>query len=220
MANKPKLRRRPDSFTESQSNYRKLAGVLQVARWAGHIISVDGQPAVIAALTIVPNVNMGLLKGTPNLLLSITYIDEAFISEIGRSLLLNDLGLLSSPASRDGVVSEAFVVDDGASAGFLSWTTRRPGQVLLTIILPLVALGAIATALLSMTMLRRLRRASEELARRESQARYEAKHDALVRLAEPCPHGREDRKVSAGSCRGASTSRRCLCRYRSLQGYQ
>jgi len=50
-----KLRRRPDSFTESQSNYRKLAGVLQVARWAGHIISVDGQPAVIAALTIVPN---------------------------------------------------------------------------------------------------------------------------------------------------------------------
>ena len=95
---------------------------------------------------------------------------------------MNDLGLLSSPARRDGVVSEAFVVDDGASAGFLSWTTRRPGQVLLTIILPLVALGAIATALLSMTMLRRLRRASEELARRESQARYEAKHDALSGL--------------------------------------
>ena len=134
-----------------------LAGVLQVARWAGHIISVDGQPAVIAALTIVPNVNMSLLKGTPNLLLSITYIDEAFISEIGRSLLLNDLALLSSPARRDGVVSEAFVVDDGVSAGYLSWTTRRPGQVLLTIILPLVALGAIATGLLSMTMLRRLR---------------------------------------------------------------
>lgn len=177
-----KLSKRPDSFTESQSNYRKLAGVLEVARWAGHIISVDGQPAVVAALTIVPNVNMSLLKGTPNLLLSITNIDEAFISEIGRSLLLNDLALLSSPSRREGVVSEAFIVDDGVSAGFLSWTTRRPGQVLLTIILPLVALGAIATALLSMTMLRRLRRASEELARRESQARYEAEHDALSGL--------------------------------------
>ena len=177
-----KLSKRPDSFTESQSNYRKLAGVLEVARWAGHIISVDGQPAVVAALTIVPNVNMSLLKGTPNLLLSITNIDEAFISEIGRSLLLSDLALLASPARREGVVSEAFVVDDGVSAGFLSWTTRRPGQVLLTIILPLVGLGAIATALLSMTMLRRLRRASEELARRESQARYEAQHDALSGL--------------------------------------
>jgi diguanylate cyclase (GGDEF)-like protein len=177
-----KLSKRPDSFTESQSNYRKLAGVLEVARWAGHIISVDGQPAVVAALTIVPNVNMSLLKGTPNLLLSITNIDEAFISEIGRSLLLSDLALLASPARREGVVSEPFVVDDGVSAGFLSWTTRRPGQVLLTIILPLVGLGAIATALLSMTMLRRLRRASEELARRESQARYEAQHDALSGL--------------------------------------
>ena len=67
-----KLSTRPELFTELQSNYRKLAGVLEVARWAGHIISVDGQPAVIAALTIVPNVNMSLLKGTPNLLLSIT----------------------------------------------------------------------------------------------------------------------------------------------------
>ena len=179
---KTKLSKRPDSFTESQSNYRKLAGVLEVARWAGHIISVDGRPAVVAALTIVPNVNMSLLKGRPNLLLSITHIDEAFISEIGRSLLLNDLALRSAPARRDSVVSEAFVVDDGAGAGFLSWTTRRPGQVLLTIILPLVALGVIATAFLSMTMLRRLRRASEELARRESQARYEAKHDALSGL--------------------------------------
>jgi diguanylate cyclase (GGDEF)-like protein len=177
-----KLKRRPDSFNELQGHYRKLAGVLEVARWAGHIISVDGRPAVIAALTIVPNVDMSLLKGTPNLLVSITYIDQAFVSDIGRSLLLNDLALISSPALRDGVVSEAFVVDDGATAGYLSWTTRRPGHVLLTIILPLVALGAIATGVLSMTMLRRLRRTSEELARRESQARYEAKHDALSGL--------------------------------------
>ena len=177
-----KLSRRPDSFSELQSNYRKLAGAVKVARWAGHIISVDGRPAVIAALTIVPNVNMSLLKGTPNLLLSITYIDQAFIFEIGRSLLLNDLALLSSPARRDGVVSEAFVDDTGVTAGYLSWTTRRPGQVLLTIILPLVALGTIGTGVLSITMLRRLRRTSEELARRESQASYEAKHDALSGL--------------------------------------
>ena len=177
-----KLSRRPNSFSELQSNYRKLAGAVQVARWAGHIISVAGQPAIIAALTIVPNVNMSLLKGTPNLLVSITYIDQPFITEIGRSLLLSDLALLSSPAQRYGVVSEPFVVDDGTTVGYLSWTTRRPGQVLLTIILPLVALGTIATGILSMTMLRRLRRTSEELAKRESQARYEAKHDALSGL--------------------------------------
>jgi len=176
------LRTRPDTFSESQSNYRILAGALRPARWAGHIVSVDGRPAVVAALTIVPNVEMSLLKGTPNLLLSIKYIDEAFTSEIGRSLLLNDLSMTPEIAQRDGVVSEAFVGDDGVPAGFLSWTTRRPGQVLLTIILPLVAFGIFGTGVLANTMFKRLKSASEELARRESQARHEAKHDALSGL--------------------------------------
>ena len=54
--------------------------------------------------------------------------------------------------------------------------------MLLTIILPLVAFGVIATGGLSSTILRRLRRASEELAQREAQARHEAKHDALSGL--------------------------------------
>jgi diguanylate cyclase (GGDEF)-like protein len=176
------LRTRPDTFSESQSNYRILAGALRPARWAGHIVSVDGRPAVVAALTIVPNVDMSLLKGTPNLLLSIKYIDEAFTSEIGRSLLLNDLSMTPEIAQGDGVVSEAFVGDDGVPAGFLSWTTKRPGQVLLTVILPLVAFGIFGTGVLANTMFKRLKSASEELARRESQARHEAKHDALSGL--------------------------------------
>ena len=79
-------------------------------------------------------------------------------------------------------MSEAFVGDDGIPAGYLTWTTRRPGQVLLTIILPLVAFGVFAAGVLANTMLRRLRRASEELAQREAEARHEAKHDALSGL--------------------------------------
>jgi diguanylate cyclase (GGDEF)-like protein len=176
------LKTRPDSFSASQSSYRLLAGVLGVARWAGHIMSVDGRPAVVAALTIVPNVEMDLLKGTPNLLVSIRYIDEEFVSEIGRSLLLPDLALRPQPAKNAAVVSEAFVTDDGVRAGFLSWTTRQPGHVLLSIILPLVALGVLATGLLTMTMFGRLKRTSNALAQRESDARYEAKHDPLSGL--------------------------------------
>ncbi|MGZ9262990.1 MAG: diguanylate cyclase domain-containing protein, partial [Candidatus Binatia bacterium] len=173
---------RPDTFSESQSNYRILAGAVKTARWAGHILSVDGRPAVVAALTIVPNVDMDILKGTPNLLISITYIDEAFIAEIGRSLLLTDLALTPEAVRAEGFVSEALVADDGIPEGHLSWKTRRPGHVLLTIILPLVALGILATGFFSRTMLGRLRRTSEDLARSESQARHESKHDALSGL--------------------------------------
>jgi len=178
----PQLKTRPDSFSESQSSYRLLAGVLGVARWAGHIMTVNGRPAVVAALTIVPNVQMDLLKGTPNLLVSIRYIDKDFISEIGRTLLLPDLALKKQPVEGGAVFSEPFITDDGVQAGYLSWTTRQPGHVLLTIILPLVAFGVLATGLLSKIMFGRLRRASTALAQREFDARYEAKHDPLSGL--------------------------------------
>ena len=218
----PQLKTRPDSFSESQSSYRLLAGVLGVARWAGHIMTVNGRPAVVAALTIVPNVQMDLLKGTPNLLVSIRYIDKDFISEIGRTLLLPDLALKKQPVEGGAVVSEPFITDDGVQAGYLSWTTRQPGQVLLTIILPLVAFGVLATGLLSKIMFGRLRRASTALAQREFDARYEAKHDRAVRPAEPRPHGREDRQVPQQLHRAAQwpTRARGLYRHRPLQGHQ
>ena len=176
------LRARPDTFSQSQSNYRVLAGGGQAARWAGHIVTVGGRPALVAAMTIVPNIDISLLKGTPNLLVDIKYIDDTFISEIGRSLLLSDFSLTPKPAQNGAIVSQAFVGDDGIPIGYLNWTTRQPGQVLLTIVLPLVAFGVLATGLLSNTILRRLRRASNELAQREAQARHEAKHDALSGL--------------------------------------
>jgi diguanylate cyclase (GGDEF)-like protein len=178
----PLLKTRPDSFSQSQNSYRLLAGVLGVARWAGHIMTVNGRPAVVAALTIVPNVDMDLLKGTPNLLISIRYIDKDFVSEIGRTLLLPDLALKKQPVEGAAMVSEPFVTDDGIKAGYLTWKTRQPGQVLLTIILPLVVCGVLLTGLLSKIMFGRLRRASMALAQREFEARHQAMHDALSGL--------------------------------------
>ena len=169
-----KLRPRPDIVGESMNLYHVLVPA-RSARWAGHIVSFDSRPAVVAGMTMVPNIDPTLLKGTPNLLLSITFIDKDFMTAIGRTLLLPDLALTAQPSQADGVVSEAFVGDGGLPAGFLTWTTKRPGHILLIIILPLVALGILATGLLSRTMFRRLGRASDSL-------RYEAKHDALSGL--------------------------------------
>ncbi|HZJ11829.1 MAG TPA: GGDEF domain-containing protein, partial [Methyloceanibacter sp.] len=105
-----------------------------------------------------------------------------FVSQIGRTLLLPDLSLKPQPVEAAAVVSEPFFSDDGVLAGYLNWTTRRPGQVLLTIILPLVAFGVLLTGLLSQIMTGRLKRASAALAQREFEARHEAKHDALSGL--------------------------------------
>ena len=84
---------------------------------------------MVAAITIVPNVDATLLKGTPKLLISVVRIDDQFIKKIAQSLLLPDLELTPRPVTTGGVVSEPFVSDDGVHAGYLSWTTRRAIEV-------------------------------------------------------------------------------------------
>ncbi|MBN8913757.1 MAG: hypothetical protein J0H65_17210 [Rhizobiales bacterium] len=160
------MRQRSDEFGRAQTSYKILSRAVKSARWAGHIVSVDGRPAVVGVITIIPNVDLNLLESPAKLLVSVSYINEEFISKIARTLLLPDLSLSSAPARSTTVLSEPFIGDEGKQAGYLSWTNRRPGQILLTIILPLVACGVLATGILSNHMFRRLKRASDELTQR------------------------------------------------------
>lgn len=176
------LRARPDDFAASQENYNTLKGVLESARWKGNILLIGGKPAIVTAITIVPNVDTTLLKGTPYLLISVVQVDDTLVSEVGRSLLLPDLKMSLAISKVDGIVSKPFVADDGQFAGYLTWTTKRPGHVLLTVILPLVIVGVLGAGILSSVMLRRLATASAELAEREAAATFRAKHDALSGL--------------------------------------
>lgn len=175
------LRRRDQAFAESQGNYSALLAA-SFGRWAGHIMSVDGEPAVVAAISSVPNLYPELLEGEPHLLLSIVRIDEGFMAQVGSSLLIDDLSISSEPSPSRQALSEAFVADDGAPVGYLTWTPRRPGQALLMFILPMVVLGVIGAGLLTWVMIRRLKRASSELANRERESRHQALHDALSGL--------------------------------------
>ena len=56
------LRRRDRAFVESQGNYSALLGA-SFGRWAGHIMTVDGEPAVVTTISIVPNLDANLLRG-------------------------------------------------------------------------------------------------------------------------------------------------------------
>ena len=175
------LRPRDRAFAESQSNYDALLGA-SFGKWAGHIMSVDGEPAVVAALSIVPNLDPELLDGEPHLLLSVVRIDEGFMTQVGSSLLISDLSLSAAPPASGSVLSEEFVADDGAPVGYLTWTPKQPGQTLLMFILPMVGLGVIGAGALTWLMFGRLRRASTELADQEAESRHAALHDALSGL--------------------------------------
>ncbi len=175
------LAERPDVFGIDQK-YDKLGGAFHNSRWAGHIMAVDGRLAVVTAMTIVPNVDMNLLKPVHALLISIVFIDADFVSNISRSQLLSGLTLTSEPSKLVGVENLPLQADDGSYTGYLSWYPSKPGRVLLTMVLPLVTIGVIAVALLANGMLRRLHKTSLDLAQSERDARHAATHDMLSGL--------------------------------------
>jgi diguanylate cyclase (GGDEF)-like protein len=176
------LRKRPDLFDRGNQGYKFLAGALTKASWSGHIIMVGGKPAVASAITILPNQDLSLMPETPKLLVSVRYIDDAFFGEIGRSLLLPELVLTNKKARAPGMVSEPFQTDDYKLSGVLQWQTKQPGRPILNLILPLTALGLLAAAAHFAVMFRRLQAASKDLADREANAQFAARHDDLSGL--------------------------------------
>lgn len=173
---------RTAAFSAKQDRYKFLKGALQAAKWGAKITLIDNKPAIIASITIVPNVDLSLLRGKPYLLVTVNHIDAEFIDAVGGSLLIPHLHFTSNDQSRGNVVSEPFETDDGQNGGYLTWTTSQPGQPLLRVILPLLLVGVCGMWLFSARMLRRLTSASMELASKEARARHEASHDALSGL--------------------------------------
>lgn len=175
------LRVRDSAFTADQERYSYLLGASN-AGWSGHILTVEGVPAVVSAMAIVPSVDASVLVGEPHLMVSVVRIDDEFLRIVGRTLLIPDLTLSARPMRENGLVSEPFLADDGSPIGYLNWTPRRPGQSLLVFILPMVCLGLIGAGMLTWLMIGRLKRASGELADREEFSRHQALHDALSGL--------------------------------------
>jgi diguanylate cyclase (GGDEF)-like protein len=177
------LAERVDAFAPQQERYNVLAGVvLKCGRWRGHVLSVDGRPAVVAGISICPTVDAGLLAVPSAMLISVVYVDEAFVTDMGQALLLPDLRLAAQAPTEISMASEPFITDENKRAGFLIWTPKQPGHLLLKVVLPLAACGVIGAGLLAAHMLRRLRIASGELAEREAIATYQANHDSLSGL--------------------------------------
>ena len=177
------LAARIDAFAPQQERYDVLASVvLKCGKWKGHILAIQGRPAVVAGITVCPTVDSRLLDAPRSTLVSVVYIDEAFVTDMGNALLLPDLRFEFAEPTKAGVFAERFVTDDGHDVGNLTWTPRKPGRILLTIILPLVCAGVLGAGILTFFMLRRLGSAYGELAIREAAASHQARHDALSGL--------------------------------------
>jgi diguanylate cyclase (GGDEF)-like protein len=149
-------------------------------RGAAAILSNEGKPVFAAAMEITPSLSKALESKRPRLLVSVTDLSAPVLKDIGRSVLINDLGY-----SANGALSaNKFPIrsDDGKAMGALSWTPKQPGNALISDLLPPILIILIAAMASIAALFKRLTRSTRELAKREVEAQYLANHDALTGL--------------------------------------
>jgi diguanylate cyclase (GGDEF)-like protein len=149
-------------------------------RGAAAILSNDEKPVFAAAMEITPSLSKALESKRPHLLISVTDLSASVLTDIGRSILINDLGYSENEVQS----GNRFPIrsDDGRSMGSLSWTPKQPGNELISDLLPPILIVLIAATTSILALFKRLFKSTRELAKREVEAQYLANHDALTGL--------------------------------------
>lgn len=182
-----------DPGADKTSSYRRLGNVpwphtdkgLPVGRAAAAMDTFDGQPALIAVSAVVPDVTASLLKGPPDYVVLVRYVDARMIADLQSSLLLDDVRFSTVPYQDPARNSLEVKNPDGQRIGWFSWVAKPPGPAILRQTAPLLAIyilffvGVVAGGAI---IVRRMRRTTSELIASEAQAQHNALHDAMSGL--------------------------------------
>ena len=149
---------------------------------AEDLVSLDGRPAILSVMPLVPSSDRVFqAPGSEYLHVSAEFIDDAVVGKIAEKYLLDGAHLL--PLSRPvGSASIPLVDSRGVILGYVGWDQERPGLTLVRKAGPALILAVLVAASVLAFLLRRLRRASSALQISQSQAQYLAFHDTLTGL--------------------------------------
>src|SRR6218665_3920812 len=149
-------------------------------RSAAAVVRIGDHGELASAMAITPSVDMSLQSARPRILVSFIKLDQAYWAAAGRDMLLPDLGFGRPSGERRG--DYQLKTDTGQALGTLTWTPRRPGQLLMKNVLPLVLAGLAISLLVIGAFARRLFSASRAIEAREAKAQHLANHDSLTGL--------------------------------------
>ncbi|MER8745206.1 EAL domain-containing protein [Mesorhizobium sp. M1004] len=149
---------------------------------ADDLVSLDGQPAILSVMPLVPSSDrVTQASGSEYLHVSIEFINDAVIGKIAQKYLLAGAHLLPM-AQPLGSAAIPLIDKQGVILGYIAWDQERPGLTLVGKASPALALAALVAASVLAFLLRRLRRASSALQTSQAQAQYLAFHDTLTGL--------------------------------------
>ena len=172
---------------------------------------VRGKPAIVSVMQTVPLSNVDRLDGQNSpLLVSIRYMDSAFLAEVSRQNFLAEPRLRQEePELASDERGLPVQTSSGKTIAYLVWKPMLPGDLLISSMLPWAGGGLVVLLLMAAALAAMLRRAMDsedqqiwaleqahiELQASEAQATHLAYHDALTGLPNRtlfCAHVEQD----------------------------
>ncbi len=155
---------------------------LKAGRSAAWIENFLDRPAIVAAVAVGSEDDLAHGNAAAPIVVSIKYIDDDMLREIGERLQL--------PALREaqdrgrGAEQQVTVLTDtrGLAIARLAWTPTRPGGQIAGSLLPFVAIAIGGFALLAGLVMRHIRHTAQTITAGETQLRHLALHDPVCGL--------------------------------------
>ncbi len=170
--------------------YWKEAGELEPPpepKFVAAFRRIEGKPALIGAITIVPNINRNaMLTEKPSVAIAVAFLDSPLLREFATSLAIDEVTLHQAPSIRPIAPENVFLdvpLGFGEEAASLTWKPRRPGAAMLMRLMPGLVAIAFLIGAVTLLVLYVIRRTTERLTQSERRATDLAYRDVLTGLA-------------------------------------
>jgi len=155
-----------------------------VAKQIRRVQALIGRPAIVAAVIVAPSVPPVAAADdlTAPLAISIKFIDEGVLADIGAQLDLGDLRKMADESLPAGDSDFALTDQNGRIIATLAWTPKRLGREIVESVIPFIVVALAGFVVLVAFVMRYMRRTAATIAAGESRLRHLALHDPLSGL--------------------------------------
>ena len=140
------------------------------------------RPAIVAAVAVGSDSDLASGNASAPIVVSVKYIDDDMLREIGNRLQLPGLHAIGDAAPALGKEAATIADAQGRTIARFAWQPMRPGGQIVGCVLPFIAVAIAGLAVLVGLMMRHMRRTEQAIAAGETQLRHLALHDPVCGL--------------------------------------
>jgi diguanylate cyclase (GGDEF)-like protein len=155
---------------------------LQSGRRTGFIQRFMNKPAIVAAVAVGSDGDLALGNTQAPIVISVKYIDDRMLHEIELRLRLPGLRMIDDPAQAAHDNGTALADAAGNTIARFAWKPTRPGDLIVSNVVPFIAITLGGFALLVGLTILYMRRTAQDIRAGESQLRHLAMHDPVCGL--------------------------------------